>query len=346
MTAGSEAAERLAALADEEVAQGHEARALMAMDKELLDRVLATGPKPETDIEDAVDVSKLYAPLEGLERGAGDADGAAGTERPPDPPVQPGIESCSATRSSAVSSPFCRIKSPVALCVRFPFFSCRGTIHMKRTATILAVVLLAGLATVTLTTADEPGLSDRLTFSDDSGVQRTIGMAKGDDDTAFFQDLGTNGCSCFTCHQPDQAWTVTPERIRERFERTQGLDPIFRTNDGSNCEGADVSSTKKRRRAAYSQLLTRGLIRTACKCPPALNSRLRTSMIRTARGAPLTEASMYRRPLPSTNLGFLSTVMWDGRETVKGQSIRADLETQANDATTGHAQGSAAPRRR
>src|SRR6185437_11225951 len=24
--------------------------------------------------------------------------------------------------------------------------------------------------------------------------------------------------------------------------------------------------------------------------------------------------SIYRRPLPSTNLGFLSTVMWDGRE--------------------------------
>ena len=48
---------------------------------------------------------------------------------------------------------------------------------------------------------------------------------------------------------------------------------------------------------------------------------------------------MYRRPLPSTNLPFLSTVMWDGRETVKGQSIRADLLTQASDATTGHAQG-------
>jgi hypothetical protein len=31
--------------------------------------------------------------------------------------------------------------------------------------------------------------------------------------------------------------------------------------------------------------------------------------------------------------------MWDGRETVAGQSIRADLLTQASDATTGHAQG-------
>ena len=34
---------------------------------------------------------------------------------------------------------------------------------------------------------------------------------------------------------------------------------------------------------------------------------------------------MFRRPLPSTNLGFLSTVMWDGRETVSGQAIRANI---------------------
>jgi len=50
---------------------------------------------------------------------------------------------------------------------------------------------------------------------------------------------------------------------------------------------------------------------------------------------------MYRRPLPTTNLRFLSTVMWDGRETVPGHAIRADLLTQAVDATTSHAQGAA-----
>jgi cytochrome c peroxidase len=44
---------------------------------------------------------------------------------------------------------------------------------------------------------------------------------------------------------------------------------------------------------------------------------------------------MYRRPLPSTNLGFLSAVMWDGRE--------LSLETQADDATLGHAQADHPP---
>ena len=56
-------------------------------------------------------------------------------------------------------------------------------------------------------------------------------------------------------------------------------------------------------------------------------------------GAPLSQASMYRRPLPATNLRFLSTVMWDGRQTIKGQSIVSDLTKQASDAITGHAQG-------
>src|SRR6185503_7330613 len=40
-----------------------------------------------------------------------------------------------------------------------------------------------------------------------------------------------------------------------------------------------------------------------------------------------------------TNLRVLSTVMWDGRENAAGQTIHFDLGNQANDATTGHAQG-------
>jgi hypothetical protein len=54
--------------------------------------------------------------------------------------------------------------------------------------------------------------------------------------------------------------------------------------------------------------------------------------------ASATELSLFRRPLPSTNLKFLATVMWDGRETVPGASIATDLNNQANDATLGHAQ--------
>jgi hypothetical protein len=62
---------------------------------------------------------------------------------------------------------------------------------------------------------------------------------------------------------------------------------------------------------------------------------------------------MYRRPLPSTNLRFLSTLMWDGREsssqtgttpiiydqTNPQGNLLTDLAHQSIDATTGHAQG-------
>ena len=45
--------------------------------------------------------------------------------------------------------------------------------------------------------------------------------------------------------------------------------------------------------------------------------------------------SIYRRPLPSSNLGFLSAIMWDGRE--------PNLFSQSVDATLGHAQANASP---
>src|SRR5205814_283730 len=50
------------------------------------------------------------------------------------------------------------------------------------------------------------------------------------------------------------------------------------------------------------------------------------------------QLSLFRRPLPSTNLPFLATVMWDGRESAPGNTIRQNLAAQSNDATRGHAQ--------
>jgi hypothetical protein len=53
--------------------------------------------------------------------------------------------------------------------------------------------------------------------------------------------------------------------------------------------------------------------------------------------------SLYRRPLPATNLRFLTTVMWDGRENFPGNTLLQNLTHQATDATLGHAQASQAP---
>src|SRR6185369_15279496 len=188
------------------------------------------------------------------------------------------------------------------------------------------------------------GVPTPLLTLDDSGILSTYTENHRINlDSAFFKSLGTNGRSCFTCHQPQDAWTVTPRNIQTRFLFTCGQDPIFRTVDGANCPSADVSTVEKRR-SAYSLLLKKGLIRISLAVPTTADFSIQD--IQDPYNCPETNsvtAAMYRRPLPTTNLGFLATVMWDGRETVKGAPIASDLATQAVDATLTHAQGAEAP---
>jgi hypothetical protein len=87
-----------------------------------------------------------------------------------------------------------------------------------------------------------------------------------DEKNAFFQSLGTNGRACVDCHQADAAWSITPDGLRRVFEKTAGLAPVFRVNDGANSPLADVSTTEKRR-AAYSMLLGKGVIRVGLPIP-------------------------------------------------------------------------------
>ena len=153
----------------------------------------------------------------------------------------------------------------------------------------------------------------------------------------FFKDMGTNGRSCGTCHQESDGWTVTPPHIQARFESSQGLDPIFRTVDGAVCTTADVS-TVEARRLAYSMLLNKGLIRIQIGVPAGAEFVVDNIDDPYVCATPQA-LSLFRRPPPATNLRFLTTVMWDGRESVKGRSMHDNLKSQAIDATTGHAQG-------
>ncbi|MET0484977.1 MAG: hypothetical protein ABW216_04725 [Candidatus Rokuibacteriota bacterium] len=185
-----------------------------------------------------------------------------------------------------------------------------------------------------------------VTVANESGAARTINVSGGpvvDDGDPFFLDLGINGRRCVTCHQPDENMGVSAAGVQARFRATRGTDPIFRTNDGSNSPLADVS-THDARRAAYSMLLRKGVIRVGLSIPA--NAEFELAAVRDPYGyaghnANNNELSLFRRPLPSTNLVFLSTVMWDGRETLQRGSAAAihfDLADQANSATQGHAQ--------
>src|SRR5579859_7917603 len=150
---------------------------------------------------------------------------------------------------------------------------------------------------------------------DSTGFVETYNVNNTDIDLTgpFFQSLGTNGRSCSSCHRPAEAWSVSAAEVQLRFLLTQGLDPIFRTNDGSNCDHNIDTSTVEGRRAAYSLLLSRGLIRISLPVPA--NAQFTVAGVQNPYGCSDTATlSMYRRPLQSTNLKFLSTVMFDGRE--------------------------------
>jgi cytochrome c peroxidase len=176
-----------------------------------------------------------------------------------------------------------------------------------------------------------------LVFDNAAGLMGTF-STNGDIDlqNPFFQDLGTNGRRCVTCHQPGNAWTITPANVQQRFLASHGSDPIFTNNDGSNCEG-DPAQTVDEKKAAYSLLMSRGLIRVGANVPDKAEFIIDSVRDPNHCGPASNDASLYRRPLPSANLRFLSAVMWDGRESSPTTSVTQDLLHQANDATRGHA---------
>ncbi len=184
---------------------------------------------------------------------------------------------------------------------------------------------------------DEEGGELLRPFATPTGAIQTFTLTgEVDTNNPFFTSLGTNGRSCVSCHQASDGWTITPRHVQARFNATNGLDPIFRRNDGANSPNIDDSTVEARRRG-YSMLLSKALIRIGIGIPGTAEFEL-VATDDPYHFASSSELSLFRRPLPSTNLKFLATVMWDGRETFRGASIDFDLLDQANAATRGHAQ--------
>jgi hypothetical protein len=221
----------------------------------------------------------------------------------------------------------------------------------RRLAITLAALLLGAGATHARQVDASRG--NPLVTADASGsVQTTTPTGRIDHDNAFFQSFGSNGRSCDSCHRQAQGWSVTPQELRQRFARTSGMDPIFALVDGAVSPLADVSSVEARR-SAYAMLLNRGLIRVGMPIPA--NAQFRLSAVDDPYGyASAHELSLFRRPLPSTNLIWLTAVMWDGRETftpfnppmdagIDVQNLRSSLAQQARNAILGHEQAARAP---
>lgn len=203
-----------------------------------------------------------------------------------------------------------------------------------------------------------PGLvgekaGNQLQFADPSGSIATYSTSGAlDMGNPFFQSLGTNGRSCGTCHLAGDAFGLSAATAQARFAATAGHDPLFAAIDGANCPTATPADGP----GSYSLLLNHGLIRVFLPLPAGAQYAIEVvhdpygcALVTGAGAAPT--VSVYRRPLPTTNLRFVSAVMFDGRETAHPlttaatllPNLRANLAHQAVEATLGHAQAAAAP---
>ena len=169
---------------------------------------------------------------------------------------------------------------------------------------------------------------------------------------AFFQSLGTNGRSCATCHVASQAFSISASDVRLRYVASRGSDPLFASVDGANC--ATVGSGDKE---GHSLLLKSGLIRIPIAAP-GTTGQFSVEAEHDPYGCAVDMStgqqilSFYRRPLPTTNLRFLSALMFDGRESVAlplnssatfDHNLQSNLMTQALHAVQIHGQSTTDP---
>ena len=189
-------------------------------------------------------------------------------------------------------------------------------------------------------------------IADASGSVLTYATSGFIDNTNVFFTPQGNGRACSSCHQEGQAWSVTPAGLAARFNQSKGADPIFQLVDGANSPLAPVT-TLAQKQSAYSMLLNKGVIRVGLPIPNGAEFQL-TQVTDPYGFASAAQLSLFRRPLPTANLKFDNTVMWDGRQTFTAAgsglcivnavpaacfaSQNSDLISQADAAVETHAQ--------
>src|SRR5262245_51129544 len=197
-------------------------------------------------------------------------------------------------------------------------------VHGTAAATVLA--LTATLVATTAAAKDERTAIFRPFRAPTGLVQSATSDRSLDGRSVFFDpSLGTNGQACDTCHEPDQGFTISVPFIRDAFDASSGLDPLFRANDTADRPDADLS-TPDDRRTAFDLFFQLGVVRIG-KTLPAVADFIVAAQD-TPRFGPLPNPndpqappgsptlSLFRRPLVNTNVHFDSAVLWDGRASV------------------------------
>ncbi|MEN9706429.1 MAG: hypothetical protein RLZZ393_2308 [Pseudomonadota bacterium] len=154
----------------------------------------------------------------------------------------------------------------------------------------------------------------------------------------FFEPLGSNGRACVTCHQPADAMSLSAQTARERWDATNGKDPLFAAIDGSNCPNLPQAA-----KSSHSLLLERGLIRVQRPWPPRdlsgkpIKPDFTIEVLRDPTGcngigtefglrAKDPNVSVYRRPRPVANLKYLTAVGFE-YDPKQGMALPRDPES-------------------
>ena len=171
----------------------------------------------------------------------------------------------------------------------------------------------------------EPGGSEifpeRISYPNDTGIVTTLNI-NGPTETRghpFFEPIGNNGRACVTCHQPADGMSLSLSSIRERWQQTQGADPLFAAVDGSNCP-----SLPQGVKSSHSLLLDYGLFRIFRPWPPVdgdgntVVPEFDVQVVHDPTGcntdpdygldSASPTISVFRRPRPTTNLKYVTAV--------------------------------------
>ena len=132
----------------------------------------------------------------------------------------------------------------------------------------------------------------------------------------FFSPLGSNGRTCFTCHQPQDGWALTPQSVQTTYNLTHGNTPLFQAIDSAVCpsDPRATSTNPMEFALSHAQVLTKANFRIGVTLPAKANQQWAKLTVSydplgcendAKYGLPANQVSVYRRVLPAANVGFL-----------------------------------------
>src|SRR5688572_23841150 len=169
-----------------------------------------------------------------------------------------------------------------------------------------------------------------------AGVAETFHTSRViDRSNPFFENLGTNGRTCETCHDARSAWTTSAKVMTDLFESTGGTHPLYVSlHDSGNRPDAPVGNIHQKR-ASFSTLLKFGVHRFT------RNNHVGIDYDVIAVDDPWgwsTVASFSNFRRAGTNMGNVNRVASTTTTGTPNPTLRAQLEGLMNGATGFHAQ--------